>query len=72
MKRILTFYQITDLHFYAAQSLGACGPEWERRAKYDQKCVAESEAIIDCAFEKLIADRETEIVVMGKRQGIWS
>lgn len=65
MKRILTFYQITDLHFYAAQSLGACGPEWERRAKYDQKCVAESEAIIDCAFEKLIADRETEIVLIS-------
>ena len=65
MKRILTFYQITDLHFYAAQSLGACGPEWERRAKYDQKCVAESEAIIDCAFEKLIADQETEIVLIS-------
>lgn len=65
MKGILTFYQITDLHFYAAKALGACGPAWERRAKYDQKCMAESEAIIDCAFEKLIADRETEIVLIS-------
>lgn len=65
MKEILTFYQITDLHFYAAKALGACGAAWERRAKYDQKCVAESEAIIDCAFEKLIADRETEIVLIS-------
>ncbi|HIT52851.1 MAG TPA: metallophosphoesterase [Candidatus Fimivicinus intestinavium] len=62
---MLTFYQITDLHFYAAKALDACGEAWERRAKYDQKCVAESEAIIDCAFDKLLADRETEIVLIS-------
>lgn len=65
VRGILTFYQITDLHFYAAKALGACGSAWERRAKYDQKCMAESEAIIDCAFNLLIADRETEIVLIS-------
>lgn len=73
---MLRFYQITDLHYYAAEILKPCGAAWEYRAKYDQKCVAESGAILDAAIEKLIADRETEIVLIsgdlvsdGEREG---
>lgn len=61
---MLKFYQITDLHYYPARELQACGQAWETRAKYDQKCLAESEAILDAVFEKLADDEETQIVLI--------
>ena len=61
---MLKFYQITDLHYYPARELHACGEAWEKRAKYDQKCLAESEAIIDAAFAYLANDRDTDIVLI--------
>lgn len=59
------FYQITDLHFYAAEEMHAEGAAWEYRAKYDQKCVAESGAILEAAIDKLLADRETDVVLIS-------
>lgn len=61
---MLKFYQITDLHYYPARELHACGEAWEKRAKFDQKCLAESEAIIDAAFAYLANDRDTDIVLI--------
>ncbi len=61
---MLRFFQITDLHYYPARVLGASGKEWEKRALYDQRCIAESEAIIDAVFEHIAADKETEIVLI--------
>lgn len=61
---MLKFYQITDLHYYPARELHACGKAWEKRAKYDQKCLAESEAIIDATFACLANDQETDIVLI--------
>lgn len=61
---MLRFYQITDLHYYPARELNVRGKAWEKRALYDQRCVAESEAIIDAVFAKLAGDRETEIVLV--------
>lgn len=73
---MLRFYQITDTHFYASEVLRPEGEAWEQRAKYDQKCVAESGAILDAATELLLADTETEIVLVtgdlvcdGEREG---
>lgn len=61
----LKFYQITDLHFYPAKEMKACGKEWEKRAAYDQKCIAESEAIIDSTIDFLLADKEIDILLVS-------
>lgn len=75
----MKFYQITDLHYYPAREMGAEGEAWEYRAAYDQKCIAESEAIIDATIDMLIADEETPIVLVtgdnvcdGERAGHYS
>ena len=62
---MFSFYQITDLHYYAADVLNPQGDAWEYRAKYDQKCVAESGAILDATIDKLLADKETEVVLIS-------
>lgn len=61
----LNFYQITDLHFYAAEKIGAGGKYFAQKCATDQKCVAESEAIIDATFKKLCEDKENEIVIIS-------
>lgn len=62
---MFSFYQITDLHYYASEVLHPQGAAWEYRAKYDQKCVAESGAILDAAIDKLLEDKETEVVLIS-------
>lgn len=62
---MFSFYQITDLHYYATEALNPQGDAWEYRAKYDQKCVAESGAILDAAIDMLLADTETEVVLIS-------
>ncbi len=59
----LKFYQITDLHHYAAE-LGTSGKAFEKICLSDQKCLAETGAIIDAYFEKIIEDKETDIVLI--------
>lgn len=58
----MKFYQITDLHFYPAKAMKACGEEWIYRTTYDQKCIAESEAILDSTIELLLNDKEIDII----------
>ncbi|MGN0533050.1 MAG: metallophosphoesterase family protein [Eubacterium sp.] len=58
----MKLYQITDLHFYPARAMNACGEKWVYRTTYDQKCIAESEAILDAAIDLLLEDKETEII----------
>lgn len=60
----LTFYQLTDLHYYATDDIGSCGKLFDFKCATDQKCMAESGAIIDATFDKLIADKDTRIVVI--------
>lgn len=59
----LSFYLVTDTHYYDT-SFKAQGPAYERRSRTDQKCVAETGAIIDAGFKKLAADRETQIILI--------
>lgn len=61
---MLRFYQITDLHYYPARELKASGKAWEKRALYDQRCVAESEAIVDAALEYIAGNSEIGIVLI--------
>jgi len=60
---MLSFYLITDLHYFE-NSLGAEGPAYEARSLTDQKCIAETGAIIDAAFAQLAADRDTNIILI--------
>ena len=64
MKEPLQFYLITDLHYFE-NSLGAAGEAYEARSRTDQKCIAETGAIIDSAFARIAADTRTEIVLIA-------
>lgn len=59
------FYQITDLHYYANEVIGSYGKYFELRCSTDQKCVAESGAIVDAAFAEIAADKDNEIVIIS-------
>lgn len=59
----LSFYLVTDTHYYDS-SFKASGSAYESRSMTDQKCVAETSAIIDAGFEKLAADKDTEIILI--------
>ncbi len=59
----LKFYQITDLHHYATE-LGTSGKAFEKICLSDQKCLAETGAMIDAYFDKIIEDTETHIVLI--------
>ncbi len=61
----LSFYHLTDLHYYANEKIGSSGKSYELKCKLDQKCMAESGAIIDSAFKSIIEDKETEIVLIS-------
>lgn len=57
----LTF--IADTHHYST-TLGTTGYQFELRSGSDQKCLAETGAIIDSAFEK-IANSDTDCVLIA-------
>ena len=58
-----SLYIVTDPHYFE-NKLGASGPAYERRSRTDQKCIAETGAIIDAGFDKIAADKETNVVVL--------
>ncbi len=61
----LNFYHLTDLHYYANEIIGSSGKTYEMKCKLDQKCMAESGAIVDSAFKSIIEDKETDIVLIS-------
>ena len=61
----LNFYHLTDLHYYANERIGSSGEAYEIKCQVDQKCMAESGAIIDSAFKSIIEDKDTEIVLIS-------
>lgn len=61
----LKFYQITDLHLYAEKAIGSYGKYYEWHCSTDQKCIRESEAIVDAAFEQMAAEKDTEVVIIS-------
>ena len=60
-----TFYQITDLHLYAADEIGSYGRYYDIKAQMDQKCMQESAAIVDAAFAEMAADKETDVILIS-------
>lgn len=59
----MKFTFIADLHYYSPM-LGTAGSAYEMRSGSDQKCLAETGAIIDAAFEK-IANSDTDAVMIA-------
>lgn len=64
MKRF-NFYHLTDLHYYANERIGSSGKTYDMKCKLDQKCMAESGAIVDSAFKSIIEDKGTDIVLLS-------
>ncbi|MBR3552671.1 MAG: metallophosphoesterase [Clostridia bacterium] len=60
-----TFFQITDLHLFAAEQLGAHGKYYDLKAAMDQKCMKESVRIIEAAFDELVADKAVDTVIIS-------
>ena len=59
----LSFYLVTDTHYFDS-SFKREGSAYENRSRTDQKCVAETPAIIDAGFKQLAADIETNIILI--------
>lgn len=59
----LSFYLVTDTHYYDT-SFKREGEAYEARSRTDQKCVAETPAIIDAGFEQLVKDTDTNIILI--------
>lgn len=62
MERI-SFYLVTDTHYFD-ESFKRTGKAYEERSRTDQKCVAETPAIIDAGFAKIAADKDTNIILI--------
>ena len=61
----LKFYHLTDLHYYANERIGSSGQTYKLKCDVDQKCMAESGAIVDAAFKNLCEDKEIDIVLIS-------
>lgn len=59
----LNFYLVTDTHFFDP-SFRRSGAAYEKRSISDQKCVAETPAIIDAGFKQIADDKETNIILI--------
>ena len=61
---LLRFFVITDTHFFKL-SLGASGKAYEARMDYEQKCLAETEAINRAVLQYLADSDEADIVLIA-------
>lgn len=59
----IKFYIVTDTHFYEP-SLGASGKAYEEYMKTEQILLAESSDMVKAVFSQIMADKETEYVIM--------
>ena len=63
MQKPFFFFLVTDPHYFE-NSLGASGEAYDKFNLTEQKCLAETGAIIDSAFETLCADKATQVVII--------
>ncbi len=59
----LKFYLVTDTHYYEP-SLGASGKAYEEYMKTEQILLAESRDMVRAVFDEIIADKDTELVIL--------
>lgn len=58
-----SFYLVTDTHYFDT-SYKRSGKAYEERSKTDQKCIAETPAIIDAGFEQIANDANTNVILI--------
>ena len=58
-----SFYLVTDTHYFDS-SFKRTGEAYEKRSVTDQKCVAETPAIIDAGFAQLAQDKDTNVILI--------
>lgn len=63
MNKPFSFFLVTDTHYFDS-SFKRSGKAYEERSRTDQKCVAETPAIIDAGFKKIADDRETNVLLI--------
>ena len=63
MNKDFSFYLVTDTHYYDS-SFKRTGSAYEKRSVTDQKCVAETPAIIDAGFAQIAEDKDTDVILI--------
>ncbi|MDE6470228.1 MAG: metallophosphoesterase [Eubacterium sp.] len=63
MAKPFSFFLVTDTHYYDS-SFKRTGDAYEQRSRTDQKCVAETPAIIDAGFEQIAQDKDTDVILI--------
>lgn len=63
MDNNFSFYLVTDTHYYDS-SFKRTGSAYEKRSRTDQKCVAETPAIVDAGFKKIADDNKTNVILI--------
>ncbi|MDE5984684.1 MAG: metallophosphoesterase [Eubacterium sp.] len=63
MAKPFSFFLVTDTHYYDS-SFKRTGDAYEQRSRTDQKCVAETPAIIDAGFEQIAQDKGTDVILI--------
>lgn len=63
MDNNFSFYLVTDTHYFDS-SFKRTGSAYEKRSRTDQKCVAETPAIIDAGFKKIADDKDTGVILI--------
>ncbi len=58
-----SFYLVTDTHYFDS-SYSRTGEAYEKRSQTDQKCVAETPAIVDAGFEQIAKDKDTNVILI--------
>ena len=59
----VSFYLVTDTHYFE-NNLGAGGKAFEKNMLTEQYFVKESSAIVSSTFDRIIQDKETDIVII--------
>lgn len=63
MEKPFSFYLVTDTHYYDS-SFKRTGEAYEKRSITDQKCVAETPAIIDAGFRQIANDDDCNVILI--------
>lgn len=63
MDNNFSFYLVTDTHYFDS-SFKRTGSAYEKLSRTDQKCVAETPAIIDAGFKKIADDKDTGVILI--------
>lgn len=63
MEKPFSFFLVTDTHYYDS-SFKRTGDAYEKRSVTDQKCVAETPAIVDAGFEQISQDKDTDVILI--------